>query len=359
MRLRHNCARVIAFSVPCLASAALAPFNISLAQSQSSLPAPSNITIVLPPKLVLGRPATLAVFGADDKLAPNVDVDLNGVLHVRTNSTGRVSFLAPSSGNVLIAKAEGASAAALLDPAVPASSTPAASATLTVAPIVSLRDRFPVCGPGLRGDANENRVKINVEVSLILAASPECLVILAPENMPPGPARISVETPDTQLTASTILASLAFGPPNPPLLPGKSGVLALWVQGTDQRLRVVVTNASPGVLSFAKGNEQQLLTTGGPQNFATMTATALSSGDFSLRARLLFAPDVATARRFLEAAVPLAAKNDQVQITKLAKRLARHPRDAEKVRVQLSPILSRAAEGDLRILLDAASHALE
>ena len=342
-------------AIACVFWIALAFSAAVRAQGQSAAAATSRITIVLPPRLISGQPATLAVFGADGKLAPNVDVDLNGVQQVRTNSTGRISFLAPSSGTVLIARAEGASAAALLDSAMPANSP----AALTIAPIISLRDSFPICAAGLRGDANENRVKINVEVSLVLAASPECLVILAPPNMPPGVSQISVETPEKHFTASTTLVALGFGPPKPPLLPGQSGAMAVWVNGSDQKLRLVVTNDSPGVLRFARGNSLQLLTSGGARNFAEMNVTALSSGDFSFHARLLPAPDTAMAKQFLDAAALRTQVSERNEITKLAKRLEHHPRDADRVRAQLATILSRAPDGDLRILLDAASSALE
>lgn len=327
----------------------------AFARPQSESAVPSSITIVLPPRLVAGQPATLAVFGADGKLAPNVDVLLNGAQRVRTNSTGRVSFIAPASGGVLMAKAEGASAAALLDASPPANSP----AALQVAPVVSLRDAFPICARGFRGDANENRVKVNVEVSLILAASPECLEILAPPNMPPGPATISLDVAGKQVTAATTLVALGFGPPKPPLLPGKSGVMAVWVRGSNHRLHLMVTNESPDMLAFARGNSQEVLTSGGMQNFALLKVTALRSGDFHFHARLLPSPDSATARQFLLAAAPLSSNADQSAILKLAARLARHPRDAAKARAQLAPLLARASEGDLHTLLAAASGALE
>lgn len=355
MRPARSIFLAAALTVAFIALGLLAPAPITDAQTQSASVAASSIIIALPQRLVAGQPATLAVFGADGKLAPNVDVDINGSQRVRTNSTGRVSFIAPASGNAVIARAEGASAAALLDSAPPKS----APGALSIAPILSLRDRFSICGGSFRGDANENHVKVNVEVSLILAASPECLVILEPDNMPPGPAIITIDSSSNQMTASTTLVSLEFGPPKPPLLPGKSGVMAVWVQGSDRRLHVVVTNESPGVLTLVRGNSQQLVTSGGPQNFVKFSATALSSGGFSLHARLLAAPDAITAGRFLECAAPLAEKQERTAIVSLANRLAHHPRDAEKVRAQIAALISRSNEGDVRILLDAASHALE
>lgn len=332
------------------------------------VPVEGQVIIVLPPRLVAGQPATLAVFGVDGKLAPDVDVVLHAVprdvsLNVRTNSTGRVSFIAPAAGSAVIANSEGASAAALLDPPPPAAASGNAAAPLRLAPVVSLRDAFPICGGGFRGDANENHVKINVEVSLILAASPECLVVIAPSNMPPGPAKIAVESADSQFVGETTLVSLGFAAPTPPLALAKRSVLQLRVEGSEQRLRVTVRNESPDVLRFVKGDVQELLTSGAAQNFVDISATTLRSGDYSFRARLLPAPDAADAARFLKIAAPLAAKNQGAALTRLAGRLARHPRDAQKVRAQLHTQLAMIAAGpgaqDLRTLLDAADRLLE
>jgi hypothetical protein len=340
-------------------------------------PQSGDVIIVLPPRLVAGQPATLAVFGADGKLAPDVGVELRAVpsgesQSVRTNSTGRVSFIAPAASGSLIATSEGATAAALLDapqataapPAAAPQSAPNATARpLQLAPVVSLRGAFPICGGGFRGDANENHVKINVEVSLIVAASPECLVIIAPSNMPAGPAKISIETAGNEIGAATTLVSLVFAPPNPPLAVGKQSAVVLGVEGSADRLRVAVSNPSPDVLHFVKGDTQELWTSAGVRNSVAISATALRSGDYSFRARLIPAPDALTAARYLEVAAPLGGKSQQAALTKLAARLAHHPRDAAKVRPQIQIQMGMIAAGpgayDLRTLLDSAARLLE
>src|SRR5215469_15580343 len=110
-----------------------------------------TVTIALPPRLMAAHPATLAVLGVDGKLAPAVRVELSDGQTVTTDRTGRAFFSVPATGEYLLAKGSGASAAALIDPAV-AESEPN---TTTLPPIVSIRDRFWVCGGGLRGRADE------------------------------------------------------------------------------------------------------------------------------------------------------------------------------------------------------------
>lgn len=329
----------------------------ALEQSPSTI---SAVTIVLPPKVVAGQQATLAVLGADGHLAPNVAVDLGGNLHVTTDRTGRATFTVPASGAVLFAKASGNSAVALIDPQ---SSSSALPTTVSIPPVVALHDQFAICGARSSGDADVNRVKINGEFALVLAASPECLVVLPPPNAAPGPAKLSLENPEAQpatpaTDATFTLVSLDFAQPSPPLEPGMKSFLAVNVRGSDQPLRVFVQNETPGVLAFRRGDWQELQTTGGAQNSATIEVQPISSGNFAFHARVLPAPDLAIVQRYLQAALAIAPQDVQSDVKNLANRLAHHPNEVEKIRGQLQQILVGTIPGDFRTLLEAAHSAL-
>jgi len=320
-----------------------------------STPNPTwSVTIVLPPKVVAGRPATLAVFGADGKLVSGVTVEVAKDQRVMTDSTGRAVFTTPTDGDVVIAKASGRAAAALVNPDGSASG----SQTISVAPIISVKDSFSICGGEFRGEADANRVKINQERALILAASPECLIVLPGPKATPGPAFISVQTGEARWTAATTVVSLEFEPPQPALAPEKKSKLVVRAEGTEQPLRIVAENQTPGVLEFARGDAQNLRTSGGANNFSAVEVQAIRSGDFSFQARLVPPPDYAVAERYLRAALPLAPRELQQRLKKLPDRLARHPRDAEKVQSELSQIISTTIAGDLRTLLESANAAL-
>jgi hypothetical protein len=182
-------------------------------------------------------------------------------------------------------------------------------------------------------------------------------VVPGPKSAP-GSATISTKASSGRKEATTAVVSLDFEAPNPPLMPGNKGWLTLRARGSDQRLRVVVENESPGVIHFEKTDEQELITSGGENNVAEIRVEAVRSGDFSFRARLAPAPDLDAARRFLEAAAPLAPHNLQGSLKKMANNLARTPRDSVKVRSQLQQILSITMTGDFRTLLEAAQSAL-
>jgi hypothetical protein len=344
-----------AFSVGLLGSAGLTLPSAVRGQATSTPLTTWAVTIVLPPKIVAGQPATFAAFGVDGRLASGVTVDVGGQ-KVTTDRSGRGHFTAPTSGGYLFAKASGGSFAALVDSAPPAPAR--GSQAIAVAPVISLHDRFSICGAGLSGDADENRVKINDRPNLVLAASPECIVVLPGPKVTPGSATISVAAPGLQASAAAAIVSLEFEPPNPALLPGKQGNLAVRVQGSAERLQLVVENKTPGVLRFLKGDAQEVVTGGGSQNFAEIKVQAITSGDFSFHARLVPAPDVEAARRYLEAAASLAPENLRGDIKGLASRLSRHPRDFEKIARALDDVRFSTMAGDFRTLLDAASGAL-
>lgn len=338
----------------CLAPALLPSARVEAARGQAppTSSTTSAVTIVLPPRVVAGQPATLAVLGVDGRLASGMNVNV-GRESVTTDRTGRASFTAPEGG-VLLAKASGASVAALVDPPATAASPPA----IRVAPVVSLRDRFSLCGAAFAGDANANRVKINGQPALVLAASPECLVVLPGPKAEPGPATVSIESAQGQWNATTSLVSLVFEAPNPPLLPGKKSQVRVRVQGSGNKLQLLVENQTPGVLQFLSGDLQEVVTGGGPQNFASLKVETIRSGEFSFHARLLPAPDPATARRYLAAATLVAPHNLQGKVRRLAGRLSGSPHNSQAVHRELDRLAPSTTPADFRTLLDAARAAL-
>src|SRR6202522_4695290 len=354
-------ARMCAFflratSLACMASCYFFLMCAPLARAQSTSATTWTVSIVLPPRLIAGQPATLAVLGVDGRLAEGITVDVGKGQRVKTDKSGRAFFTAPSDAPVLIATAAGDSAAALID----APTTGAAEHGAIVAPVVSQVDRFSVCGGGFRGDVDANRVSINSERAFVLASSPECVVVLATPRALPGPARITIENSAGKWEAATTLVSLHFAPPIPPLVPGKKSKLALHVQGSDQQLRVLVENRTPGVLRFLRGDTQDLLTSGaGAGNSGEVSVEAVSAGEFSFRARILPAVDPTSARRYLLAAAPLAPKEWKSRINGYAHDLEKHPHDNGNTSRDLQTMTTAIVAGDFKTLLEAARAALQ
>lgn len=324
-----------------------------VAESSSTTATTWTVTIVLPPRLVAGRPATLAVLGTDGKLARGVEVDLGQGAHVRTDPIGRAYFTVPTGEKYLIAKSQGSSTAALVEetPSPPASS-------IAVNALVSLKDAFSICGGGFSGDAEANRVQLQGDPALVLAASPECIVVLASQQTKPGAAAVRVKTPVAERAGETTLVALQYAAPQPPLLAQKKSRLVITVLGTEEPVRIRVQNESPRVLQFLHGDQQELNTSGGASNQAGVEVEAIRSGDYSFQARIVPVADTADAETYLDAAIPLAGENLGKELKKLAQRLKRHPRDAEKVQAELDYVLNTVMAGDFRTLLVSARNCL-
>lgn len=314
----------------------------------------SSIQVILPPRLVAGAPATLATVGADHRLVGHVRVELNNGPPIETDATGRANFTAPG-GAVLIARAGGGSAATLIDP--PVAGAPA-DVPLRAPRFAALHNSLNLCGGGFDGNAEANRVELNGEPALVVAASPECLVVIPGVKAAPGAARIVADRLNHPAKASVTLIALDFEPPNPSLTPGQKGWLTVRARGSNRKLRIEVGNESPDVLRFAKGDTQEVVTSGGEQNIARIGVQAIRSGDFSFHARIVPPADAQAARRFLQAAEPLATADAARRLRKVEGHLARHPKQAETLRAELDRLVQASSPGDLRTLLAAARSAL-
>ena len=334
------------------ASLAVAPVTVC-AGAETVAPA---VLIVLPPRLIANAPATLAILGSDGRLVPGEMVDIGNGQRITTDATGRAPFIAPPGG-AFIATASGVSAASLVDAASTVSMGAATAPAAKVAPDVSTRDRFAICGGGFRGYVADDRVTINGDPAFVLAASPECVVVLVEGSTLAGRAKMEIEAGGAKITAMTSLIALDFEPPNPPLMPGRKGKLFVRAEGTVDPLQIVVENGSPDVIHFVRGETQQLRTSGGEQNRAPIEVQAIRSGSFSFHARIVPPSDPAGAVRYLDIAELMAPKNDQSALKTIAREIGRHAGDA-KARAALERIAANTPRGALRTLLDAGDSCL-
>jgi hypothetical protein len=352
----HVAARRLTTAAVLIAGAQFAAAPRAARQDREAVSSPpkASVTIVLPPRLVAGQPATLAVLLSDGKLAREVDVDLGPDVRVRTDPVGRAYFTVPSGAKYLVAKSGASSAAALVDRQAP----PVTAESVTVAGTVPLQDSFPICGGGFRGDAESNRVTLGGERALVLAASPECLVVLGSPQTTPGATALSVEAPAGRWDSETTLVSLRNEPPLPSLVAQKKSRLALLVDGTSEPLLIRIQNKTPEILRFLKGDNQVLRTSGGTRNEAAIEVVAIRAGDYSFSARFIAPADPADAEAYLNAAAPLADENLARRLKKLSDELKRHPHTSQKAVTKLDTILKTTVSGDLRTLLVAARESL-
>jgi hypothetical protein len=323
--------------------------------------------IVLPSQLVAGAPGTLAVLDSAGQLVPGVEVGLSGDQKVKTDTTGRAYFTAPTVPGVLtaeIASARISSSAPIISPVNPASpgspaSPPQNLQILSSPRFFSIQDRFTIEGAGFRGDADENHVFLADQPCLVLAASPVSLVVLPGPRTPIGAIGLRVSVGGQQVGAGPVSAvSLEISGPGEALRAGARTRLTVWVRGATQRLVLEVRNASPEIIQLPRGNLQRVMTSGGDRNAAEIEMKCLAPGDYAVTARLIPTssglPDLAAARRKLVAARAVATGTWAARVDRVIRRIDRDPEDTRRIRTELERMLNDKPSGEFALLLESA-----
>ena len=291
--LRHT------LPIRCLAYLFLAGACGALAAAQQtpkSHASPVPRQIILPPKLVAGAQATLAVLDFQGRLMPNIAVELSGDQKVTTDVTGRALFKAPGEQGSFSARISGQTISASTAVVASEDSTlhavqgeqPAGGTVVSYPPFLAIRDRFILEGAGFRGAADSNRVYLNGEPCLVAASSPVSLVVLPGPRVPVGEVQLRVAVGGIDAGSFSVSAViLEFSGPAEAVVAGSAGKLVLHVRGTTAPLPVEIRNGSPGVIQLTEGNVQRIKTSGGDPNTAQVEVNFVTGGNYSVFARLL------------------------------------------------------------------------
>jgi hypothetical protein len=267
-------------------------------QPPKSHASPPPRQIILPPRVVAGAQATLAVLDSQGRLLPNVAVELSGGQKVTTDVTGRAVFKAADQPGTMIAKISGrgisgsTTVLASEDAGLHAASEglPGGGNIISYPHVVALHDRFSLEGSGFRGAADSNHVYLNGDPCLVLASSPVSLVALPGPRVPVGEVNLHVTVAGIdagQFPVSAVL--LEFSGPTDAVNAGSTGKLVVRAHGTTEPLLLEVRNGSPGVIQLLKGNVQRLKTSGGDQNIAPVEVKFVKDGNYFVSARLISA----------------------------------------------------------------------
>jgi len=314
---------------------------------------PGSVAIVLPPRLVAGRLATLAVLDADGRLAPGCAVEFAGGGPVVTDSTGRAPFTAPAVPGILLARlvqGDAKASAVVLAP----ESVPSGGVRLVDFPrLISRDDRFFVSGAGFESEADRNHVLLGGKPALVLAASPDSLVLLPNPQTALGPTRLEIAGATVPVTLVTVELDSA----KPQLARGQRAALAVRVVGTDLPVQLEASNLTPEIVKLRGGNRWRLKTLGGDDNPATIELEGLRPGDYALEVRLAGPPaglpDIEAAQHALLEARRVAPPSQVHQLDQLIRELTRRPKWYVHVRDQLEKMLPQASGEFARALLAA------
>jgi hypothetical protein len=329
-------------------------------------------SIILPTKVVAGAEATLAIVDSQGRLLPNIAVELSGGQKITTDAAGRALFSAPSGAGMLVAKVSG-SALTASTPLVAADQPGHDAAGQSVSPgtkvlsyphVLIMRDRFTLEGVGFRGAADSNRVFLAGQLCLVVASSPDSLVVVPGLHVPIGEVqlRVRVDGREAEPTTVSVVLLEITGAGEVPTA-GAIGKLVLHAYGTSERLTVEVRNASPRVIQLPKGNVQRLTTSGGEPNTAPVEVKFVTAGDYSVSARLLSSagglPDVESVRRNLLKAREIASGSWPARIDRVLLQIDTAPADLAQIRAELRTMLNDRPSASLAALLDSAWRELQ
>lgn len=250
--------------------------------------------IILPPKLIAGAPAMLAVLDSRGRLMPKIEVELSGGQKLTTDVTGRAMFTVTSQPGPLVAKIEGEGISSATNVVSPENLSPSetfVAVTVNLYPhVITQHDRFVLEGTGFRPDADSNHISLNGEPCLVVASSPVSLVVLPGPRVPVGDVSLKIAAGGTELGPFPIsVVALEFSGPSDAVDAGSTGKLTLHVRGTTLPLSVEVRNGSPQVIRLTQGNVQRIKTSGGEENIAPIEVNFLTDGNYYVTARLISA----------------------------------------------------------------------
>jgi hypothetical protein len=257
--------------------------------AQQPPPAASGARILLlPRRIVSGERATLAVLDVNGRLTPGVTVNFSNGDRLTTDATGRGLFVAPLNLGVIFASIAGRTGrvtTAILSPSEAASSSIEVSSAPRVA---SLTDRFELFGKGFCGDADANEVTVAGQKVIVLASSPTSLVVLPPQDLPPGAAAVEVTCAKRQSPPFSItLVGLDLEASTSPLKPGEHRALTVRVRGTTAKIALEARNLAPDIAELSGGNPARLSSSGGSENLARFEVVGRKNGSFLISIRLV------------------------------------------------------------------------
>jgi len=316
-------------------------------------------TIVLPPVLVAGKAATLAVLDAQGRPAANITVNVGGDVNVTTDATGRAALTAPDAQGVVRASLAGGTAAASATVIAPPAEERAAMSIETAPRILLLHDRFTIRGQGFQGIADENHVTLGEKPAAVLAASPVALVALPNPQTALGDTQLVVSTAGLSATNGPVsVISIELAADKTSGQPGATGEIHVSVRGTGRPVDFEVRAEPAGRIELARGNPSRGRTSGGAENGAAIRFTFRQPGEFFLAVRPvpepLGLPDTEAARRELEEARRLAPGGWKKQVDHVLKLVARHPQDVAEARDAIEKMLAKKPEGEFGRHLEAA-----
>lgn len=333
--------------------------SASAQNQRQALPPATPHRIVLPPLLVAGQPATLAVITLDGRVAPSAAVNLPDGKQVITDEAGRARFMAPTAEGAFLAQLPGSDQMAAAGVVMSPSGT---QLMIEHTPrFISLHAYFPIYGAGFRGEADQDVVSVGGEFAVVLASSPVSLVAVPAPETPIGTENVVVQVGGNARAETLSVVDLRLFTDTTDITPGKKLNVTVRALGTERPLELEIRNLSPGTIKLPDHGAITVRTRGGPENAAMFSIQGIAAGGFSLAANLVARfgpPDIIAARQFIQAAAMAATAQVRKQLLGLDRRIEKHPKDAEKAAGELEKLPANSGDREFAFWIAAAIDSL-
>ena len=242
----------------------------------------------MPRRMISGERATLAVLDVNGRLTPGVTIQFSNGDKVVTDTTGRALFVAPLNAGPIYASIAGRTgrvATAIL----PVHDASASTTVVDLAPrVASVVDRFELTGSGFCGDADKNQVTIGGQTALVLASSPNALVVLPPMEPPTGLTEVTVACGKQEPARFKILfVVMKLEADTSALQPGQKRTLRVSITGTREKIPLEARNLAPDIADLAGGNTVRAISSGDAENSAEFEVVGKKRGNFLISIRLV------------------------------------------------------------------------
>lgn len=271
------------------------PIANTAIQAAASANQPStDAHLYLPDRAIAGKAITVTVVNSKNQGEADVEVGFNGAT-VATDSSGRAEFLVPDDATpgrtlhvVLAARPEILPAVVdVLQPLLisPEQQTPRIDAWPSA---VTPGQLFVINGHSFDGAPGHSRVILDDFSELpILAVSPVQVKARIPQDMPPGPHNVRVESGGIQSQkAGFNLVTVEVKPEGKDFTRENSNKVRIRVLGTEDKVSLQVTNETPEFVFILRGNDFHITSPGGTPNDIVLPLERLKRGAFKISAKV-------------------------------------------------------------------------
>lgn len=254
----------------------------------------STAEVLSPDKAVAGQFVTVAVVNANHATEPAAELSFNGQTIV-TGQDGKVLFFVPEDSPpgpslqvALTSRPESAPHPVVILQPLATPSMPQVPHLDAVSPSVRSGGTVILEGHNFDGVADRNRVIIDgVYDARVLVASPVQLKADLPPNLLPGRHSVAVGTADLRSNPGQFeVIGVEVKPEAKELDRDVLTRLVVHINGTNNPVRVHLSNRTPEVIRLVKGNDQVVTTSGGAKNSVTVSVQRISRSPYQVQADL-------------------------------------------------------------------------